>query len=91
MRNTLKNRIQKTMDRITAINTAIDAHQDNIELINSYADGKITLKVDNREARTVNYYCIPQCEKRYRFTLKNLIDQVLRLKEELVILNEYVL
>lgn len=80
----------KTKQRITQITESIKAHRKNIKLLKSKSEYHLPIKEGETFApRVIKFTCIPRCDKRYRYTLRNLSDQINSLKQELTLLIEY--
>lgn len=89
MKSILENKSIKTKERIEIIQNEIKAHHENIELLNTFFGNYIFNKENCGSFRKVRYTTIPKCLSVYRFTVKNLKDQVTHLKRELDVLIEF--
>jgi hypothetical protein len=88
MNESSKYQSQKTLNRIETIRAEINAHKDNIKLLNEWAN-KYSQHKYCYSPRSIRYTCIPRSEIRYRWTLNNLLKQVSLLERELDVLIEY--
>lgn len=85
----LKNKSQKTRDRIKYIRSELKSHYKTIRSLNYFARHFVPIRKANFAPRIVKYSSIPRSEERYRWTLKNITDQVTLFENELMILIKY--
>ena len=89
MTDIVDNRAQKTQTQIENIKSRLSAHRKNIKLLHSFYMGGELFNGNNVSLPVVKYGSIQKCEKRYRWTVKNLTDQIASLELELALLMEY--
>jgi hypothetical protein len=89
MDNQLVNKLQNSLDRISAIKAEIKAHKKNIKLLHHHALHHKTISDRQVAYRVVSFNNLGRSEARYRWSVKNLSMQIILLEKELETLNEY--
>ena len=85
----MDNKLQKNLDRITAIKTSIRAHKKNIKLLHHNAIHHKKMSDRHIAYRVVSFNNLGRSEARYRWSVKNLSMQIVLLENELQTLIEY--
>lgn len=81
--------VTKTQKRIDEIESTLKSHKSSIRLLNKYAKLRAPSKKHNSAPRIVKFNSLPKSEACFRWTIKNLTDQTLKLEIELAILKQY--
>lgn len=89
MNTNLLNKCPKTLARIESIQTDLKYHLNNINHLKSSFNFHLRLKKFTYMPRIIKYSTLPRNENVFRYTLRNLTDQVALLKRELNTLIEY--
>lgn len=86
-----KDRLKKVTDRIAAIKSEVEVHNDNISLLHKHARNYKEITERHQSCRKVSFTSIARSEQRYLWTVNNLTMQVALLGRELATLEGYVI
>lgn len=89
MNNIVLDNSEKALRRIKFLEKKIEVYQKNIDSVYYAFSNFIHNKRNCDLQRRIRYTEIPKSESLFRFTLKNLTDQVLMMKNELSVINKY--
>lgn len=80
---------EKTKKRIDEVKANLNSYRESIELLNGYAEGRLTLKGGDYCDRAACVKRTPEDDERYHWTLKNIKTQMILLERELETLLRY--
>lgn len=80
---------KKTLERIDSIRAELASYRESIELLNGYADGRLTLRGGDYCDRAAFSKRTAEDDERYLWTMKNIKTQILLYERELDTLLRY--